>query len=407
MNILLVTHRFPYPPDKGDRIRSWRLVQALSKVGAVRLATGAAEPVSLAHADAVRAVVADLAIAPLGRARWLRAAWSVAAGRSLTEGLFAAPALGDTVRRWHAERPFDIAVAFCSSVVPVLELLPNVPALVDLVDVDSEKFRQYAAAAAWPKRQVFALEARRVRALERRAAAHALTTVLCTAPEAALFRGIAPTARVEAIPNGVDGAFFAPQPETLEVPDSCAFVGAMDYRANVEGAEWFVREVWPLVRARRPNATFAIVGRDPTPVVRALAAVPGVTVTGAVPDVRPHVAGAAVAIVPLRVARGIQNKALEALAMGRALLATPAALAGLDVRPGIEAVAAETPAEWAAALLHLLDHPAARAALGAAGREYALGRHGWDACFGRWSELCRSCAPHAGTLPAGKAAVAW
>ena len=209
MNILLVTHRFPFPPDKGDRIRSWRLLQALSSVGEVRLATGAAEPVAPEHLDAVRNATAALHVAPLGRLKWPRAALRLATGGSLSEGLFDAPGMRRAIRSWQAERPFDVAVAFCSSVAPMLDEIPNVPTLVDLVDVDSEKFRQYAEGARGPKRWAFALEARRVRALERRAAARAGTTVLCTQPEAALFRGIAPEARIEAIPNGVDGVAFS------------------------------------------------------------------------------------------------------------------------------------------------------------------------------------------------------
>ena len=162
---------------------------------------------------------------------------------------------------------------------------------------------------------------------------------------------------------------------------SCLFVGVLDYRPNVDGVVWFCREVWPEVRRRRPRARFALVGRRPAPAVRRLAAQPGVDVVGPVPDVRPHLARAAVVVAPLRIARGVQNKVLEALAMARPAVVSPPVLAGLGAGPGVPVLVAATPAEWVEAVVHLLDDPDARRRLGAAGRRHVEECHRWDHCL--------------------------
>ena len=155
----------------------------------------------------------------------------------------------------------------------------------------------------------------------------------------------------------------------------------MDYLPNVDAAAWFAREVWPAVRERFPAAEFRVIGRRATPAVRALAALPGVTVVGQVPDVRPHVAAAAVVVAPLRLARGVQNKVLEALAMGKPVVAAPAALAALRTEPGTHLLCATTPAEWAAAIGSLFADPARREELGRAGRRFVEEHHHWDRCL--------------------------
>jgi glycosyltransferase involved in cell wall biosynthesis len=155
----------------------------------------------------------------------------------------------------------------------------------------------------------------------------------------------------------------------------------MDYLPNVDGADWFCRDVWPAVRQRWPAATLALVGRNPAPKVQALAGVPGVEVVGGVPDVRPHVHRASVSVVPLRIARGIQNKVLEGLAMGKATVLTRPPLEGLATIPGEHLLVADTPDEWVACLTQLFEDPARRRQLGAAGRAYVAENHCWDRCL--------------------------
>jgi glycosyltransferase involved in cell wall biosynthesis len=149
----------------------------------------------------------------------------------------------------------------------------------------------------------------------------------------------------------------------------------------VDAAVWFAREVWPAVRAQFPDAEFRIVGRKPAPEVQRLADLPGVKVIGQVPDVRPFVAAAAAVVVPLRLARGIQNKVLEALAMGKPVVAAPPALAALRTEPGVHLLAAAHPQDWVAGITELFLDPARGRELGAAGRRYVEDHHHWDRCL--------------------------
>jgi glycosyltransferase involved in cell wall biosynthesis len=176
-------------------------------------------------------------------------------------------------------------------------------------------------------------------------------------------------------------ATFRPTEEVIGSDRTCVFVGALDYRPNIDGACWFVREVWPEIRRRRAAARLLLVGRRPAPAVRRLADAPGVEVIGQVPDVRPYVAEAAVVVVPLRLARGVQNKVLEALAMGKATVASPQSLAGLLAHGAVPVLEASTPGEWVDAVVGLMDDPGRRRQLGREGRRYIEEFHGWDRCL--------------------------
>jgi len=255
-----------------------------------------------------------------------------------------------------------------------------VPAVVDLMDVDSQKWLDYAAARRGPKAWLYRLEAARLARLEKELAAGAGALTLVSEAEARLFRRSCPGAPVHAVKNGVDLDYFAP-PALAEEEATCVFVGALDYFPNIDAAVWFCREAWPEVRRARPEARLRLVGRRPDPEVLALGGLPGVEVVGQVPDVRPHVARAALSVVPLRIARGIQNKVLESLAMSKATVVSPQALAGVGARPGEDVAVADGPAEWAAAVLGLFGDPARRRRLGASGRAFVEEHHHWERCL--------------------------
>ncbi len=385
--ILFLAHRVPYPPDKGDRIRSYHLLEHLARSGRVDLAFLADGPTDGATFAALRSLCHQVEAAPLsGMGRWARAAASLARGRSLTEGLFDAPGLRATVDRWLREIRYDAVVCFSSAVLPyVLGRGLGGRLIADLVDVDSQKWLDYADRTSGPAAALFRLEGRRVRRLERDAGREASAVTLATPDEAALYRRVCPEARVEAISNGTDLEFFRPQSETGS--GGLVFVGQLDYRANVLGLAWFCREAWPAIRRRLRGATLRIVGRNPVKAVRRLGAIPGVEVVGPVADVRPYLTDARAVVVPLPVARGVQNKVLEAMAMGRPVVASPAALEGLALARGIDAVAAEGPDEWSSAVARLWDDPAWRAELGRNARSYVETNHRWHDCLGRFDEL--------------------
>jgi sugar transferase (PEP-CTERM/EpsH1 system associated) len=250
--------------------------------------------------------------------------------------------------------------------------------IIDYVDVDAEKWRQYAQRARLPMAWLYAREAKCLLAYDTRAARAVDASVFVSAPEAALFEREAGVSAAAAVPNGVDHAFFA-QAASRTAPFGddgpvLVFTGAMDYWANVDAVSWFVEAVWPLVRAREPHSRLYVVGARPTRAVRALAG-NGIVVTGRVPDVRPYLQHAAVVVAPMRIARGIQNKVLEGMAMGRVVLTTSMGLEGIDAEPGRHLLVADDPgtmAEQAVAVLH-----GQYAALGPAAREQIRARYDW------------------------------
>lgn len=388
--VLYLTHRLPHPPDKGDRIRNYHLLRWLSGRAEVHLACLADERPDPDSVAALNALCARVAVVPNGGPlRWARAAGSLAAGGTATVGAFRSPGLRGVVDDWASRTPFLAALASASSLAPYLRSrsLRGVPAVVDLVDVDSRKWLDYAESGRGPRAWLHRLEGRRLARLERETTAWARAVTLVSPAEADLFRRVGGPGPVHAVVNGVDQDYYRPMAPPGGVERGAVFVGALDYPPNVDAAAWFCREVWPEVRRVRPGETVKLVGRRPSSEVRRLADLPGVELVGQVPDVRPHVAGAAVAVAPLRIARGIQNKVLEALAMAKAVVASPEALTGLDVEPGVHALSATSPGGWAGAVLGLLDDPARRSRLGADGRRYVEDRHHWDRCMAPFGPL--------------------
>ena len=393
--MLFLAHRFPYPPDKGEKIRSWNMIRHFAQSWRVHLGCLSDHAGDAAHIDAVRAVCGEVACFDVDpRRQKLRALLRLRPGRPLMVDYYGHAGLAAWVRRMLAERPIGLAFAYSTPMADYL-LGRNLPWVLDMVDVDSEKFAAYAATSRWPMRTVWAREARTLLRYEERATLAADLALLVSDAERRRFEALAPhiRGRVEAVQNGVDLAYFSP---AHDLPDPYAgtphgaaprivFTGHMDYPPNAEAAIWFAREVLPLLRPRDPRPGFIVVGANPGPEVRALADLPGVQVTGRVADVRPYVAHAAMAVAPLRIARGIQNKVLEAMAMGRPVVASPQAFEGVAAEPGRDLLVAEGAADMAASIDAVLDggHPrlpaAARAAMQ---RAYA-----WDATLGHLDDL--------------------
>jgi sugar transferase (PEP-CTERM/EpsH1 system associated) len=376
---LFVVHRVPYPPDKGDRIRSYQLLRYLSSRSDVHLATLADETVSPAARAELERLTVRLAVGEVrGAGRWLRGAASLLTGGTATDGLFYSRPLARSVEGWLNDTTFDAIYLFSS---PTAQYVRGVtPQVCDLVDVDSEKWLRYAASSRFLLSWLFRLEGTRLRRTEARLGAAGGVVALVSDAEAAVYRAFCPGANVEVVPCGVDLDYYRPQqPHADET--GLVFVGAMDYRPNVQGISWFCEAAWPAVLRRHPGTLLTIVGRNPTRAVRRLARLKGVQVTGAVADVRPFLARAAAVIAPLQIARGVQNKVLEALALGKALICSPPAATGLGIRHGRHALFAEEPEQWTRAVTALLNNPSQRQALGRAGRAYVKKYHDWDRCL--------------------------
>lgn len=396
--VLFLVHRIPYPPNRGDRIRSFHMLDFLAHRAEVALAFLTDQSPSAETLQALQERCCWVGWGPWGRwQRWLRAAWAFVQGKPATQGLFASSKLRRQLRTWLQQYRPNAVLVFCSSMAQYLDLpgLEKVRTVVDLVDVDSQKWFDYARLSWGWRRWAYKREGQRLRQLEHWIGQRADAVLLTGPHEAALYRQIAPEANLHVIINGVDTEYFRPDFGAGAVPEAeklqpagadsaagpqarCVFVGALDYQANIDAITWFCQEVWPLVRQRRPDAEFLVVGSNPTRAVYRLASrTPGFRLIGPVPDVRPYLAKAEVVVIPLRVARGIQNKVLEAMAMGKAVLASPQALEGLAIQPAHEAESAEDPISWAEKLVALWADPNRRASLGQTGRRYVETHHQW------------------------------
>jgi sugar transferase (PEP-CTERM/EpsH1 system associated) len=361
-SVLFLCHRLPWPPSKGDKIRSYHVLRRLAQHYRVYLGTFVDDPADWPYLAPVEALCAEVCVRPL--TSWqtrFRALASLARGDALTVGVYRDRVMQRWIEGLLAERKLDLVLCYSSGVAPLIMAHPQLRRIMDFVDVDSDKWRQYAQAHRGLKRMIYQREARRLAAFECTVATQFDASVLVSEAEAEFFRQQMPAAahKVYGIPNGVDGEYWDPQRNYANPypagERAVVFVGAMDYRANVHAAQWFASEVWPRILARCPEAHFYIVGSKPTAAVHALGQLAGITVTGRVEDVRPWLAHAHAVAAPLRIARGIQNKVLEALAMGKVLLATPEAWEGIEDFAGRQGCISDSPEIMATEALRWLN----------------------------------------------------
>ena len=388
MKVLLLTHRVPYPPNRGDRIRSYHLLKFLAARAEVSLACTTEEPVPADTRRYLTSFCEEVAICPTTRyGRAAGAATSLVRGGSATEGHFWSPQLAAVLRGWRHRAKFDTVICYCSGMFRYIrdEAFAGIPVVVDLVDVDSRKWLDCASGARGPAGWLYRLESRRVRQLEQELVKRSQAITVVSNVEADLFRELFPDAPVHTVANGVDLDSCGPTREDNGL--DCVFVGALDYFPNVEGVCRFCREVWPQVHARFPQARFVIVGRQPAASIRRLAAEPGVHVVGEVPDVRPYLRQARLAVIPLQIARGIQNKVLEAMAAAKPVIASPQALEGLKVVPGEHVLQAEMPRDWVAQICALLQDQDECRRLGDAGRSFVSAHHRWEECLRPFEQI--------------------
>ena len=382
---MFLAHRIPYPPDKGDKIRSFHLLQHLARAYRVHLGAFIDDSRDWRHVEHVRKMCGETCFVPLHPTRAkLRSLAALATGEPLTLHYFRNARLthwvGDLVGSGRIER----ALVFSSAMAQYVEgaSMDGIRRVLDFVDLDSDKWRQYSQRHRGPLRWLYRREAETLFEYERRCAATFDASLFVSEAEAQLFTTQAPerAARVSVVENGVDTDYFSPQrPYPTPYPaDEAAlvFTGAMDYWANVDAVGWFAREVFPRIRSEFPQACFYVVGARPVSAVRELAKLPSVRVTGAVPDTRPYLAHARVAVAPLRIARGVQNKVLEAMAMARPVVASPQAVAAISPCAELLGCTVDSPEAAARLLLKLLREPP-MAELGDALRRHVLRHYSW------------------------------
>jgi sugar transferase (PEP-CTERM/EpsH1 system associated) len=376
VRVLFLTHRLPYAANRGDRIRALHLLRFLATHADVDLVSLVHDADEQAHAGDLADLAASVAVVRtrpvLGYAAALAAAPT---DRPFTHALLDAPGLDAAVQRAIERHPPDVVLAYCSGMARVAMERPlsDFPMVLDMLDVDSEKWKALGVVGRAPARWIYASEARRLASFERLAVRTARSVMVVNERERASLRAIEPTANVHTVPNGIAIEEFrspqAPSPEPR-----VAFCGVMAYPPNADAAVWFARDIWPAIRRAVPTARLSLIGSDPPRAVRNLAVDPTIEVTGTVPDVRPHLWRAAVAVAPLRVARGIQNKVLEALAAGLPCVVTSAVSEGLPPEAAAGCRVADEAAAFATRVIELLTlSPAERRAVSQAADLQSLG----------------------------------
>ena len=362
-DLLFLAHRIPYPPSKGDKIRAWYFLRHLAETRRVHLGCFVDEEQDWAHVPLLEELCGETCFMPLHRARALaRSLPALVTRRPLTLPYYYDRRMASWVRRLRQDRSTTVFV-YSSSMAQYVPDDSRSPRIIDFVDVDSQKWCDYAQRKRWPISALYRREGKALLASERRIARGFDASIFVSDSEAALFKRLAPdnSQRVVAVSNGVDWRRFSPAADYPDPYDgtgqsALCFTGMMDYWPNVDAVMWFAHSVFPRIRRERPDARFWIVGANPSRAVRQLAHEPGVVVTGRVPDTRPYLAHATAVVAPLRIARGIQNKVLEAMAMGRPVIASAQAFEGLRVESERDLIVAQSADEFVRAIERVWDN---------------------------------------------------
>jgi len=393
-DLLFLAHRIPYPPDKGDKIRSWNILRYLARSYRIHLGAFVDDPGDLRYQEKLESICASTCLLPLNpKLARLRSLGGLGRKIPLSIPYYYDRRMQQWVNARLEQGNLQRIFVFSS---PVAQYVVNSQAsscrrVIDFVDVDSDKWGQYAKHKHWPLSWLYRREAERLLVFEKSVATRFDASIFVSSAEAALFKRLAPevSGRVGFLDNGVDRDYFSPERDYDNPYDEQAkvvvFTGVMDYWANVHAIKWFALQVMPLIREAVPSARLVIVGARPASEVQRLASAPGVEVTGAVPDVRPYLAHAHAAVAPLRIARGIQNKVLEAMAMAKPVLATRAAVEGIDFSDPEVLLVADNAQQMAGQAIRMLqpDTPVDAAAA----RQWVCHRYDWDRNLGQLHQL--------------------
>lgn len=394
--ILFLSHRIPFPPDRGDKIRSHHLLKALAELAPVHVGTFAETGGDLAAESDLAEVASSYRLVKRTRPLPLAGLDALATGRPVCLAAFDNAALRQWVREVLATRLIETIFVFSGQMGQYIPADFPGRVVIDLCDVDSAKFEAYGASGRTPRSWIDRREGVTLAREEERLARRADTVMLVSEDEAELFRSRlhdADHVDLRAIRNGIDAALFdpeavAPHPELVEQPGPhLVFTGQMDYPPNIAAAERMATAILPALRANHPSATFHVVGRAPTGQVLALEKRAGVRVWGEVPDVRPFLRAADLVVAPLDIARGIQNKVLEAMAMARPVLASQEAATGIDAEDGTHFALASTDAAMINQAGALLEDTAKAASLAKAARDYVLTHQAWPAMLAPLAEI--------------------
>ncbi len=394
--LLFLIQRLPFPPTKGDKIRAWKILAYLARWYDIHLGCLLDDPADEAHVATVRALCRDIHVARINpRLSRLTCLRGLLTGEALSVTYFHDRDLASWVERVMRTVKPAVVFVYSSNMAPYILDQPGAARrVVDLVDLDSEKWRAYAEERQGPMRWVYRREWRKIADLEQRIARDCDLASLVSNAETALFARLFPVQadRVISVSNGVDHGYFDPDGDYPPVYDTTrpnfVFTGTMDYPPNADAVIWFANDILPLIRRALPDARFHIVGHNPTEEVRRLGRLDGVNVTGRVADVRPYVVHATASVAPLRIARGIQNKVLEAMALARPVVVTSGALEGIEAEPGTDIVLADSAGDFATACIDLANGPNG-SRIGRAARARVVQTYDWSARLSQYDRFLR------------------
>lgn len=404
MRVLFVCHRVPFPPKRGGKIRPFNIIRHLHAQGhQVTVASLARSWAELDEAEGLGEHCSERIVEVVDdRMAWPRMVAWLATTRPSSFGYFYSRRLRKRIARYgrrdgsapsgngvRSPYPWDLVFVHCSSVAGYVQGIPAKVRIIDFGDMDSQKWREYSQHKPFPLSTGYGLEAAKLERTERLLTDKFDLATCTTRSELESLRALGVRGSTDWFPNGVDAEFFQPTNQPYD-PDLVTFVGRMDYFPNQQAVTKFCSEVLPELQGRRPGTRLEVVGADPSPEIRSLGRLPGVVVTGSVPDVRPYVSRAALTIAPLEIARGTQNKILESMAMGVPVICSRQAAGGVDAVPGEHLIACNGREESLEAILALLQQPERRAQFAAAGRARVLSYHSWPASMRRVDALIAS-----------------
>lgn len=382
--ILFLAHRVPWPADRGDKIRSYNILSYLAEMALVHVGAFADDDRDMGFAAEMQPLFVSTYLELRDKPQWRAGIEALMSGASVSVTSFASDRMQTWVNDVIAAHDITHIFVFSGQMAQYIPSDFTGRVIMDFVDVDSAKFASYAKSGNPLMRWVNAREAKKLGAFEQSFAHRADCNLLVSEAEAAIFRagGTLSADRVKALSNGIDTIFYDPNaafepPKKLVHGQMIAFTGQMDYRPNIEAVCDFAQGAFQIIRGRNPKAVFAIVGRNPASAVLALRQMPGVIVTGAVDDVRSWLSVADVVVAPLNIARGIQNKVLEAMAMAKPVVVSAAAAEGIDAKDGTHFIVANNPERQAQIICDLLSNKSARARLGNAARAHVVKEYGW------------------------------
>lgn len=393
--LLFLAQRLPYPPHRGDKIRALQIIKHFGRDYDVHVGTLIDDMADRENVDGLRPYCTSLHVEEIKKpGAFVTALPACLSGSPISFAVFQKAGLQRWVNDTCRQHKPEVAVVCSSNVADYVLKCPDKPAtvIIDFADVDSEKWRNYRDSASPPKSWIYALEAKRVALAEDRITQQSSYVSFVTHEETAMFQALHPRHAAKAITvgSGVDTAYYDPAlayPRLVPDKPTFVFTGTMDYWPNEQAVEWFVQNVLKPLQAESVDAQFVIVGSRPGKTVQSLAGERGVIITGRVPDVMPYLAHADAVVCPMQIARGIQNKVLEGMAMGKPVIASLGALTGIEAIPGQHLLQADTPAEWIGTCLQLLADKNRCAELGSAARARILEEFSWTARLGMFNKL--------------------